>query len=107
MVLCWSLGAVDVEPIVQSWRNDGLSPVAAVAWTQAHCDSPLVLSQGTPRLQSEDLLLMTGGLDNLERTVGHSAACAEATALGAAVSRNGDARAAQEAWHRPVLASAK
>jgi hypothetical protein len=87
--LCTSLAEIDARSMAQSWRPDRLHPVAALAWAGAHCDADLTLSRGTPRLQAEDLLEMSAGLDLAEREQGREAACAGATALADSVAAEG------------------
>ena len=85
IVLCTSLSEVDLFPGAQPSRNDRQHPVAALAWSEAHCDSRLNLRPGTPRLQIEDLLELSAAYDEIERQQGHAVACADAEDLAAAV----------------------
>lgn len=85
IVLCTSLAAIDPFPGAQPSRSDRQHPVAALAWSEAHCESRLSLRLGTPRLQMEDLLELSAAFDEMERRQGHSIACANALELAAAV----------------------
>lgn len=85
IVLCTSLSGADLFPGAQPSRNDRQHPVAALAWSEAHCDSRLSLRPGTPRLQMEDLLELSAAYDEVERQQGHAIACARAEDLAAAV----------------------
>lgn len=77
--LCLSLAAVD-PPMVRSWQANVAHPVAALAWAQSNCASDLQLVPGTPRLQAEDFLTMTGDLAALDAQRGRKAACSAAIA---------------------------
>lgn len=85
IALCTSLAALDPFPGTQPSRNDRLHPVAALAWSQEHCDSRLVIRPATPRLQTEDLIELSAAFDEMERRQGHVIACADASALAAPV----------------------
>jgi hypothetical protein len=85
IVLCTSLSGADLFPGAQPSRNDRQHPVAALAWSEAHCDSRLSLRPGTPRLQMEDLLELSAAYDEIECQRGHAVACARAEDLAAAV----------------------
>lgn len=90
IVLCTSLSRIDAFPAAQPWRKDGLHPVAALAWAQAHCDSPMKLAPGTPKLQMDDMLAISSRLDGIEQRQSHVVACAEAEALAASVAQAGE-----------------
>lgn len=85
IVLCTSLSGADLFPGAQPSRNDRQHPVAALAWSEAHCDSRLSLRPFTPRLQMEDLLELSAAYDEIERQRGPAVACARAEDLAAAV----------------------
>jgi hypothetical protein len=85
IVLCVSLSKINALPVAYPSSGDSLHPVAALAWSQARCDSQKSLRRGTPRLQSDDLLEMSARLDDIEQRQGHAAACTKAEALAAAV----------------------
>jgi hypothetical protein len=89
IVLCTSLSGIDAFPAAHPWRKDGLHPVAALAWAQAHCDSPMKLAPGTPKLQMDDMLEISSKLDRIEERRGHGTACANAEALAASVAQAG------------------
>lgn len=85
VVLCTSLSEIELFPGAQPSRNDRQHPVAALAWSETHCDSMLSLRPGTPRLQMEDLIELAAAYDDVERRQGHSVACAKAEKLAEAV----------------------
>lgn len=84
-VLCASLVVIDPFPGTQPSRSDRQHPVAALAWSEAHCDSRLDIRPGTPRLQTEDLIELSAAFDEIERRQGHTIACATALALAAPI----------------------
>ena len=102
MTVCSSLAGIDPLPAAQRWHGNNLSPVAALAWAQARCDSRLTLSPGTPRLQAEDLLQAAGEFDALEQQRGRPAICRKASALAATVSAEANP---SEASHQGGVAS--
>jgi hypothetical protein len=104
--LCSSLAEIDSRPVTQSWHPDRLHPVSALAWAQAHCDSSLSLSLGTPRLQAEDLLEMTAHFDAIDRELGRRQACAKALMLAAEVSEDAREPEAADADTSGALAAA-
>jgi hypothetical protein len=85
ILLCTSLPAIDPFPGTQPSRSDRQHPIAALAWSEAHCESWLSLKPGTPRLQMEDLLELSAAFDEMERRQGSSVACANALELAATV----------------------
>jgi hypothetical protein len=87
ILLSVSLFEIEAFPAAEPWRNDGLHPVAALAWSQARCDSPMKLALGTPKLQMDNLLEISGKLDDIEQRQGHTAACAIAEARAAGVAQ--------------------
>jgi hypothetical protein len=89
ILLCVSLYKLDPKPSIQPWRADGLHPLAALAWSNARCDTQMSPRPATPGLQADDLLEMTARFDEAERQQGHEAACASAMSLAAAVAQTG------------------
>jgi hypothetical protein len=85
LILCASLAKIEPHFSAEPWQKDHLHPVAALAWAEAHCDSRLILTTGTPVLQRDDLLAMSGAFDTIEQTQGHARACTMATTRAAAV----------------------
>jgi len=84
-ILCASLAALDPFPATQPSRTDRLHPVAALAWSEANCDSHFAIRPGTPRLQMEDLIEFSASFDEMARKQGHDIACAKAFALAAPI----------------------
>ena len=84
-VLCASLLAINLFPGTQPSRGDRQHPVAALAWSEANCDSRLAIRPGTPRLQTEDLIELSAAFDEMARRQGHTIACATALALATPV----------------------
>lgn len=84
-LLCASLVAVDPFPGTQPSRNDRQHPVAALAWSEANCESRLAIRPGTPRLQTEDLIELSAAFDEMARKQGRDIACAKAIALAASI----------------------
>lgn len=84
-VLCASFLAINLFPGTQPSRGDRQHPVAALAWSEANCDSRLAIRPGTPRLQTEDLIELSAAFDEMARRKGHTIACATALALAAPV----------------------
>lgn len=85
VILCTSLPEIAPRLSMQPWRGDRLHPVAALAWSTAHCGSQLSLVPGTPGLQRDDLLEISGRFDEIEQEQGHMAACDEALERAAPV----------------------
>jgi hypothetical protein len=84
-ILCASLSGLDMFPGAQPSRLDRQHPVAALAWSQANCESRASLLPGTPKLQMEDLIEIASTFDEIERREGHETACTTAEKLAAAV----------------------
>ena len=89
-------------------RAPAIHPVAALAWVQAHCDSSVALDPDTPRIQAEDLIVMTAALDERAAVEGQDRVCRDAVAQAAPISRQGErataptsvgARLAQRFFH--------
>lgn len=89
VTLCVSLFMIDAFATAQPWRKDRLHPVAALAWAQARCDSPMQLAPRTPKLQMDDVLEISSRLDEIEQRQGHATACAKAETLAASVAQRG------------------
>jgi hypothetical protein len=80
LLLCSTLPEIETSPLSQPWRKDHLFPVAALAWSQTHCDSNLRIKAGTPGIETEDLLEISARFDEIEQQRGHAAACSSAAA---------------------------
>ena len=89
IMLCTALSKIDAFPAAQPWRKDRLHPVAALAWSQARCNSLMKLAPGTPTLQMDDVLEMSSEFDEIEERQGHATACANAEVLAASVAQTG------------------
>lgn len=70
-------------------RGRPIHPVAALAWLNANCPAKAALAAEAPRIQSEDLLIMTAALDQRALTTDRETVCRDAENLSRAVSGNG------------------
>ena len=69
------------------------STVAALAWAQLRCDSSLELANGSPRIQSEDLMLANAAFEADTALRGTKAVCADALTIAESVASLSTVRA--------------
>lgn len=105
IVLSASLADIGMRPGAQPSRPSGEHPLAALAWSEAHCDSRLMLRLGTPRLQMEDLLRLSAAYDDLALRHGRESTCAHTEALAAAIAIPAPANANTHLASAPALQS--
>jgi hypothetical protein len=85
VILCLSLASIE-RPTLRPWTASAPHPIASLGWAQANCATDLQLLPGTPRLQSEDFLRMTGELSVQDSLSGRTSVCSQAVAAARSVS---------------------
>lgn len=74
-----------------------IHPIAALAWVQAHCNSDMALDPGAPRIQAEDLFVMSAALDERAAAAGFDRVCRAASAHASSVSVPGAPTSVEDA----------